>query len=123
MKQELRLRGTDLSRSNIFLSAILRSVPLGVIVMDSDLLIELWNDVAADLWGLRQDEVQGKHFFGLDIGLPVEQLRQPILSLLQSPDKSAEIRVDAMNRRGRPVRILVQCASVSAGKQIGRAHV
>jgi two-component system CheB/CheR fusion protein len=49
LNQELRQRGLDLSRSNIFLSGILRSVPLAVIVMNDDLHIELWNDVAADM--------------------------------------------------------------------------
>ena len=38
---------------------------------------------AEDLWGLRADEVEGQHFLGLDIGLPVEQLRQPMRAVLR----------------------------------------
>ena len=85
---------------------------LGVVVLNEELYVELWNDVATDLWGLRQDEVQGKHFFGLDIGLPVEQLREPILALLKSPERAAELRIDAINRRGRHIGLRVSLAHV-----------
>ena len=112
---ELRQRGTDLSRSNSFLGGILRSVPFAVIVLDEQLQVELWNDVAADLWGLRADEVHGKHFFGLDIGLPVEQLKQPIAGLMRHGDQRFEAEIDAMNRRGRQIRVRVQCGSIGIG--------
>ncbi|HEY3162115.1 MAG TPA: CheR family methyltransferase [Vicinamibacterales bacterium] len=117
VNDELRQRGTDLSRSNIFLGGILRSVPLGVIVLDEQLQVELWNDVAADLWGLRADEVQGKHFFGLDIGLPVEQLKQPIAGLMRKGDQRFEAEINAMNRRGRQIRMRVQCVSIGSAEQ------
>jgi len=117
VNEELRQRGTDLSRSNIFLGGILRSVPLAVIVLDGQLQVELWNDVAADLWGLRADEVNGKHFFGLDIGLPVEQLKQPIAALMRHGDQRVDTQIEAMNRRGRQIRLHVQCVSVGSGDQ------
>ncbi len=123
VNEELRQRGTDLGRSNVFLTGILRSVPLGVVVMNEDLHVELWNDVAADLWGLRHDEVRGKHFFGLDIGLPVEQLRQPILTLLQSPDRTAELHLDATNRRGRHIALRVSVANVGGAPDQGRGII
>ncbi len=117
VNEELRRRGTDLSRSNVFLGGILRSVPLAVIVLDEQLQVELWNDVAADLWGLRADEVNGKHFFGLDIGLPVEQLKQPIAALMRHGDQRVDAQIDAMNRRGRQIRLHVQCVSIGSGGQ------
>jgi two-component system, chemotaxis family, CheB/CheR fusion protein len=122
VNEELRQRGSELGRSNVFLSGILRSVPLGVVVMNDDLFVELWNDVAADLWGLRHDEVKGKHFFGLDIGLPVEQLREPILGLIQSPDRTAELHLDATNRRGRHIALRVSLANVG-GTEHGRGII
>jgi two-component system, chemotaxis family, CheB/CheR fusion protein len=122
VNEELRQRGTELGRSNVFLSGILRSVPLGVVVMNDDLHVELWNDVAADLWGLRHDEVRGKHFFGLDIGLPVERLREPILGLMQSPDRTAELHVDATNRRGRHIALRISLANVG-GTEHGRGII
>jgi two-component system, chemotaxis family, CheB/CheR fusion protein len=117
VNDELRQRGTDLSRSNVFLGGILRSVPLAVIVLDEQLQVELWNDVAADLWGLRADEVNGNHFFGLDIGLPVEQLKQPIAALMRHGDQRVDTQIDAMNRRGRNIRLHVQCVSLGSGEQ------
>ncbi|HKC54499.1 MAG TPA: CheR family methyltransferase [Vicinamibacterales bacterium] len=116
VNQELRQRGTDLSRSNIFLGGILRSVPLAVIVLDEQLQVELWNDVAADLWGLRADEVHGRHFFGLDIGLPVEQLKQPIAGLTRQGDQRFEAEINAMNRRGRQIRLRVQCVGIGSAE-------
>jgi len=114
VNEELRQRGSDLSRSNTFLGGILRSVPLAVIVLDEQLQVELWNDVAADLWGLRADEVNGRHFFGLDIGLPVEQLKQPIAALMRHGDQSVDAQIDAINRRGRQIRLHVQCVSIGS---------
>ena len=117
VNEELRQRGSDLSRSNVFLGGILRTVPLAVIVLDEQLQVELWNDVAADLWGLRSDEVNRKHFFGLDIGLPVEQLKQPIAALMRHDDQSVDTQIDAINRRGRQIRLHVQCVSIGSGDQ------
>ncbi|HEY6361471.1 MAG TPA: CheR family methyltransferase [Vicinamibacterales bacterium] len=121
VNQELRQRGSDLGRTNVFLSGILKSVPFGVVVMNEDLLVELWNDVAAELWGLRHDEVRGKHFFSLDIGLPVEQLRQPILNILHSTDRTAELELDATNRRGRRITLRVSAAQIGRPADQSRA--
>jgi two-component system CheB/CheR fusion protein len=123
VNEELRLRGGELGRSNVFLSAILRSVPLGVVVMNEELHIELWNDVATDLWGLRHDEVHGKHFFGLDIGLPVEKLRQPIASVMESGDHTNEVQLEATNRRGRNINVRVSLARIGADSQHGRGII
>jgi len=68
----------------VFLVGILRNVPLAVIVLDGDLQVELWNDVAADLRGLRGGD---QHF---------------------------QSEVNAINRRGRRVRLRVNCVSVPA---------
>ena len=50
--------------------------------MDRDVRVQVWNETAAELWGLRDDEVEGEHLTDLDIGLPVEQLNQPIRACL-----------------------------------------
>ena len=113
--RELRQRGADLSRSNIFLSGILRNVPLGVVVLNADLQVELWNDGAADLWGLRNDEVRGTHFFALDIGLPVEQLRDSVRTAQAGDGEPAQVHVAAINRRGRRITVNVMCAAVGGG--------
>jgi two-component system, chemotaxis family, CheB/CheR fusion protein len=123
VNEELRQRGIDLARSNIFLSGILRNVPLGVVVMNEELRVELWNEVAVDMWGLRQDEVQGHHFLSLDIGMPLDRLRQPLLALLQSPDRPAELTVTATNRRGRAMSVRVFCVSAGSSVEQGRGII
>jgi two-component system, chemotaxis family, CheB/CheR fusion protein len=123
VNEELRQRSVDLARSNVFLSSILRSVPLGVVVMNAELQVELWNDVAVDMWGLRQDEVKGRSFLGLDIGLPVERLREPLFRLLESPDRAAELTVNGTNRRGRSMAVRVFCASAGQPHDHGRGVI
>ena len=61
-----------------------------------------WNHRAEDLWGLRADEVRGKNFLNLDIGLPIEQLRRPIRACLNGDAECSEATVEATNRRGKP---------------------
>jgi two-component system CheB/CheR fusion protein len=89
-------------------------------VLDRELHVELWNDVAEDLWGLRAEEVRGKHFFGLDIGLPIEHLKQPIAALTRQSDQPPfEVEVQALNRRGRQVRLRVRGGTTPATNQTG----
>ncbi|MEO8797354.1 MAG: PAS domain S-box protein, partial [Polyangiaceae bacterium] len=103
MNEELRERGTELNQLNAFFSAILSSLRSGVVVLDNELLVRAWNPRMEDLWGLRADEVQGKHFLNLDIGLPLERLGAPIRRALSSSDE-ALVTVDSINRRGKAIR-------------------
>lgn len=102
INEELRERSNELNKANLFLESILAGLRDGVIVLDRDFQILAWNYQSEDLWGLRSDEVVGKHFLNLDIGLPVEQLRQPIRSCLAG-GAVQELALDATNRRGRKV--------------------
>ena len=70
-------------------------------VVDSDLRISVWNDQSTELWGLRTDEAPGQHFLNIDIGLPVEELRQPIKAVLVGESPRETLELDATNRRGR----------------------
>ena len=54
---------------NLFLESILGGMQAGVIVVDRELRIDIWNHEAEELWGLRADEVVGAHLMNLDIGL------------------------------------------------------
>jgi two-component system CheB/CheR fusion protein len=103
MNDELRERTAELDRTNSFLTSILASLNLGVVVVDRELEVMLWNDAARDLWGLRADEVVGRSLISLDIGLPVERLLRPLRDLLGAKCEPGTIAVDAINRRGRPV--------------------
>ena len=74
---ELRERSAEFTQANVFLESILTGLRGGVVVVDSDLRVLIWNRQSEELWGLRSEEAQGKSFLMLDIGLPVESLRQP----------------------------------------------
>src|SRR5262249_23087384 len=62
---ELRDRTAALDSANLFLHAILSSLRTGVVVVDRQLHVQIWNYRAEDLWGLRSDEVLGKSLLGL----------------------------------------------------------
>jgi two-component system CheB/CheR fusion protein len=116
INDELRDRAVQLDDLNAFLERILGSIRSAVIVVDRDLRVDVWNHQATDLWGLRSNEVQGAHLLGLDIGLPVEQLKGPIRACLAGDGDRHELRLSARNRRGQPIACSVTCAPlVSAG--------
>ncbi|MGB3403236.1 MAG: CheR family methyltransferase [Microcoleaceae cyanobacterium] len=102
INDELRLRTTDLNQANAFLSSILTSLQAGVVVVDRQFHILSWNDEAENLWGLRVDEVRGQSLFSLDIGLPVDRLRDPIRNSLAG-DERTEMVLQAINRRGQTI--------------------
>ena len=77
-------------------------------MVDRENRVQLWNADAEDLWGLRADEVEGQHLLELDIGLPLEELREP-LRLATSPGaQTSSLVLAAVNRRGRAVRCEVR---------------
>jgi two-component system, chemotaxis family, CheB/CheR fusion protein len=63
--------------------------------------VQVWNAGATNLWGLRADEVQHAYFFGLDIGLAVGELQQPIKDVL-SGQPYREATLTATSRKGKP---------------------
>lgn len=107
--EELRLSSNQVNQVNAFLKSIFTSLPGGIVVLNQELNILIWNSQAEDLWGLRSDEVQGKHFLNLDIGLPVEQFRQPIQSCLTGELEHYEQTLDAINRFGKTIQCKVTC--------------
>jgi two-component system, chemotaxis family, CheB/CheR fusion protein len=118
INDELQQRTDELNDVNAFLEAVLGSLSAGVVVVDRELRVQAWNDAARDLWGLRADEVQGEHLLNLDIGLPVDELRKPVRSVLAGEGPS-ELSIDAVNRRGHPIRCTVLLAPLSTnGREV-----
>jgi len=110
INEELRQRSDELNNVNAFLESILTSLRGGVTVVDADLKVLVWNENADDLWGLRADEVVGHHLLNLDIGLPVERLKQPLRECLAGQRQFTEMQLDATNRRGKTIRCRVTCS-------------
>jgi len=116
INDELNQRTDDLNQSSSFLESILSSLNDGVVVLDDELRVRAWNERARDLWGLLPQEVHGRHFMNLDIGLPVDRLRASLRGALAG-DSPAAVVVEAKDRRGRAISCRVRIAPVSAGAE------
>jgi two-component system CheB/CheR fusion protein len=103
INDELRQRSLDLDEVNAFLETILTSLGAAVIVLDRNLTVRVWNAGSTDLWGVRADEAEGDHLLGLDLGLPVEQLKAPLRKILRDGQDRVELVLEATNRRGRQI--------------------
>jgi two-component system CheB/CheR fusion protein len=116
---DLRSRTDEVNKLNTFLRAITGSIELGAIVLDGETKVQVWNERAADLWGLRSDEVVGRAFFDLDIGLPAKDLRDMIRAVLRGKPAHDEATVEALSRRGRSIQVRVIAYTLSDGEQPG----
>jgi two-component system CheB/CheR fusion protein len=112
INDELQQRTDELNEVNSFLEGVLGSLTAAVVVVDRELRVTAWNDAARELWGLRSQEAHGQHLLNLDIGLPVDRLRQPIRGALAGETTSQVL--EAVNRRGKPVRVDLRFAPMAA---------
>jgi two-component system CheB/CheR fusion protein len=97
------------------MESILGSLGAAVIVVNRDLIVQVWNRQAEDLWGLREDEMVGQHFLNLDSGMPSAQLKTLVRSVIFDGEQRGEKSLDAVNRRGRPVRLRVAATPLMSG--------
>jgi two-component system, chemotaxis family, CheB/CheR fusion protein len=118
VNEQLHERTVEAVSVNAFLEGILATLPSSVIVVDRDLTVQLWNRQSEELWGLRADEVAGKHLHNLDIGLPVDQLTDPLRGCLSDGAESAPVELSAVNRRGRPIDLRVSCRPLQTAKGV-----
>lgn len=102
MNEELRHRTQEVNDVNAFLETILSTIGMAVAVLDREQRVQIWNGNARELWGLTPDEAEDEHLLSLDIGLPVEKLRQQLRATLAGASEREEVVLDATNRRGKP---------------------
>ena len=103
MNEELRERSAQIVRTKAFLESILSSVDVGVVVIDRDHRVHVWNDHAAEMWGLREDEVTGRDLRTLDFGLPMDHVGGELLAALEYEAMGRQAVIQATNRRGRGI--------------------
>lgn len=94
-----------------FLGSLVNSIHLGLIVVDRGIRVVVWNNGCEELWGLRSDETTGKVLTGLDIQLPMGEVKPLIGQAFVGPAATEEATIDAVNRRGRPTRVRVTCTA------------
>jgi two-component system, chemotaxis family, CheB/CheR fusion protein len=122
--EELRTTTDAVETLNRFMTGVLGSFRVGVVVVDAELRVLAWNAAAEDLWGVREDEARGQYVLSLDIGLPVAEL-QPMLrrQILGESAPHETVQLDAVNRRGRSVGVRVTVSSFHADGERGGAVV
>ena len=122
MNEELRQRSNELNQANAFMAAVLASGRDGVIVLDGELQVLAWNYQSEELWGLRADEVIGKHLLNLDIGLPTDDFRGLIRACVTTGE-AQRTTVEALNRRGRKIVCTVEITPLRGSFDPGRGVV
>ncbi len=114
INDETNRRSEEIIKLNHILEAILSSLRSGVVVLNQSYQIQIWSDKVENLWGLRYNEVSGKSILNLDIGLPAEKLVGLIHACLLREQTTAEMLLDATNRRGKQIACRVTCAPLVA---------
>jgi two-component system CheB/CheR fusion protein len=109
MNDELRERTDETLQANSFLASVLSGIEQGVVVVDPAFRIVAWSRRITELWGLRDDEVEGEHLLNLDIGIPLQRLRDPIRRVLAGADVDA-LELDGHDRRGKSVHVQIAFA-------------
>jgi len=112
---EMRERTVELDRLNAFMETVLTSLRAAVVVVDGDLHVQIWNNRAEDLWGLRADEVVGRRLLSLDIGLPVGEIAAALRHAADGDSRGEELVLTALNRRGRTIECRVTVSPLVAG--------
>ncbi|MBW0015484.1 CheR family methyltransferase [Mycobacterium sp.] len=107
----LRERSLELDDAKNFLNSLVNSVQPGMLVVDREMRVVVWNRGCENLWGLRADETAGSKLTSLDIGLPMDTVLPLIGSAFVDRENSGETQVEAVNRRGRRTRVRVTCSS------------
>ncbi|MGZ4552397.1 MAG: CheR family methyltransferase [Mycobacteriaceae bacterium] len=115
MNEELRISTAEVDQGNAFLSSVVNSLNVGVVVLDLGRQVRTWNRVAEELWGLRADEVADAPFFELDIGLPVDQLGDVVDRCLNDLVPGNRL-LPAVNRRGRAMACQVTCTPIDTNR-------
>jgi two-component system CheB/CheR fusion protein len=110
LNDELRVRSEDVNHANAFMESVLTSLRGAVVSVDDQLVVQVWSRGAEDLWGLRKDEAESRALLELDIGLPMDRIRDLVRASQDGSSGVLEAVVEATNRRGKAVRCRITCA-------------
>ena len=112
--EELRIQAQQAVGYKSYLESVLRSMNVGVVVIDDKHIVQSWNRWSENAWGLRAEEVIGTSFDTLDIGFPVHLLHDGLLNVRSGRAPLAEQALEGVDRRGRRILCRVRIASLSS---------
>jgi two-component system CheB/CheR fusion protein len=116
--EELRDRTIEITNLNAFMESILGSLEAAVIVLNRDLVVQVWTRQAHELWGLRAAETVGHYLLNLDSGLPTAELHPWLRSVITGQQTAVVGRsIRAVNRRGRQVDLRVTVTALQADSE------
>jgi len=106
---ELQVRTEESTQTNAFMHAVLSSLKVGIVVINSKFEVIAWNKKAEDMWGVSAKDAQGQAIFDLGIGLPLDKMNAQIRACLNGKKAQEEQVLKAVNRRGKTFSCKVQC--------------
>jgi two-component system CheB/CheR fusion protein len=109
VNEELRDRTEELDRVSQYTRSVLDGMGMGVVVLDKDLKVRTWNTHSQEMWGLGPEHAEGRPFLGLDIGLPVQELRGVLNDCLAGTANRIEHSLLGHDRKGKRVQHEVIC--------------
>jgi two-component system CheB/CheR fusion protein len=111
----LQQRTAERDEAGRYVSTILDSLQTALVVMDLQYRVRFWNEGAAKLWGRTPEEVVGRSFLRLEIGLPVQELRETLRRCLKG-EEDLDARLDGHDHRGNPLIQHVRCVPLLDGE-------
>ncbi|MFP5219044.1 MAG: CheR family methyltransferase [Actinomycetes bacterium] len=100
LNDELRDRTVEVDYVNGFLHGILSGLDVGVVVVDTDHRVKLWNAAMEQLTGLRGYEAEDRRLVELPLGLPEELLRRCLGVVLADGERPDPVDVAVTDRFG-----------------------
>ena len=117
INDELRDRTAEVNQINAYIESVLGTLDASVAVVDRSMQVRVWNGLSFEMWGLRAEEVEGHNILGLDIGFPVDRLGPPIRACLSGESADERLVVEAVSRRGSPIRCRVRVAPLRGAER------
>ncbi|QGN35490.1 PAS domain-containing protein [Microlunatus sp. Gsoil 973] len=125
INQRLRDQTLAVGEASGLMQAILDGLEIAVVVVDQDLVVQVWNTAAEELWGLRESETVGRHIVDLDSGMPTERLNALLRRVVDGQEAGvghSEL-IPAINRRGRSILLRMTLTSLTGARSRARALV
>ncbi len=122
INEELRRQSKELDSFRRDADAIWAGMDAGIIALNADLKVRLWNRWSEEVWGLRAEEALDRPFLELDVGLPVETLRSDLERVL-SAGTTRDRSLTGMDRRGRTMHCWVRISPLPRDNEPSRGAV